>query len=123
MIFRTFDDILQFFFNICKNIEQPINCAIWLKSKKDIISIQNKIEDLIKTIPNLKVYRNNELPVCINFENGSRIDILIARTQQGIRYDLSAFDAEIDQDIVKTIIIPCSLGGFYPKNFVLLEGK
>lgn len=123
MVFNTFDNILQFFFDVCKNTNQRISCAIWLKSKENIMFIKNKIENLINTIPNLKIYRNNGLPVCINFENGSKIDILIAIPQKGRRYTLSAFDINIDDSIVETIITPCSFGGFYPKSFTLQEVK
>lgn len=121
MTLNTFDDILQFFFKCC-NTEQAIRCSIWLNSRKDLFSVKDKIEETVgtKTSQISRVYRNGYLPINIRFKNGSDIEILAGESCiKGKRYTLSAFDGKIDDNFFENVIIPCSAGGFFPKQFIL----
>lgn len=125
MLLKTFDDILQFFFKCC-NTEQAIRCSIWFNSREDLFSVKDKIEEMVetKTSQISRVYRDGCLPISIRFENGSYIEILAGKhCVRGRRYILSAFDGKIDDNLVEKIIIPCSAGGFFPKQFNIEKEK
>lgn len=121
MMLNTFDDILQFFFNCC-NTEQAIRCSIWFNSREDLFSVKDKIEEIVetKTSQISRVYIDRCTPINISFKNGSYIEILTGeRCIRGKRYTLSAFEGKIDDSFFENVIIPCSVGGFFPKQFNL----
>lgn len=121
MAIKTLNDILQLFFTICKNTKYKISCVIWLESIKDIDFIIDKIKNSITLESTYITYTNNNLPSRIEFKNNSFIDIIFIKEHKGQRYDLSAYEKNIDYNLVESIIIPCSFGGFYPKGFSLKE--
>ena len=124
MEFNSFNKILKFFIDVCKIPNRNLKCAIWLNSTNstsDIDFIRDKIKNLIKLESTAIIYANNNTPSRIKFKNNSFIDIIFIKEHRGRRYDLSAYDRKIDYNLVESIIIPCSFGGFYPKCFSLKE--
>lgn len=123
MEFNSFNKILNFFIDICKIPNRNLKCAIWLNSTNstsDIYFIRDKIKNLINLESTSVIYVNNNIPSRIKFKNNSFIDIIFIKEHRG-RYDLSAYDKKIDYNLVESIIIPYSFGGFHPKGFSLKE--
>lgn len=118
-MFDNFEQIFNFFQNICMNADELIKCAIWIK-KEDFKELKRIIEK-----NNLsKCYRCSHSIISIRYETGSKIDFLTpTEYTRGLRYSFSAYDATIDNDFIRYIIEPASIRGFPPISFLFKKNK
>lgn len=120
-IFNNFEQIFNFFQNICINTSEPIKCAIWIK-KEDL----DKVRRIIKKndLSKCSVYRYNQNVISITYKTGSKIDILApSENTRGLRYTFSVYDATIDDELVNYTIKPTSASGFPPRSFFFKRDK
>ena len=118
MLLNTFDDVLQIFGVICSGSAQPLSCGIWLTYKNYIQELKEKIAQFAQDYQDIiALYRVSFNHSEIAFKNGSIIRFIVANiNQRGYRFHFSAYDQEIENDLIDNIIIPKSYIGFQPKD-------
>ena len=118
MFLNTFDDVLQIFGVICSGSIQPLSCGIWLTYENYTQELKGKIAQFAQDYQDvIALYRASFNQSEIAFKNGSIIRFIIAtENQRGVRFHFSAYDCEIENDLIYDIIIPKSCVGFRPKS-------
>ena len=118
MLLNTFDDVLQIFGVICSGSAQPLSCGIWLTYKNYTQELKEKIAQFAQNYQDvIALYRVSFNHSEIAFKNGSIIHFIVANiNQRGYRFHFSAYDQEIENDLIDNIIIPKSYIGFLPKD-------
>ena len=118
MLLNTFDDVLQVFGVICSGSIQPLSCGIWLTYENYTQELKKKIFWFIQDYQDsISFYRGGFHQSEVIFKNGSIIRFIIAtENQRGVRFHFSAYDCEIENDLIDNIIIPKSYIGFRPKS-------
>lgn len=117
MLLNTFEDVLQIFGVICSGSIQPLSCGIWLTHENYTQKLKEKIFYFIQDYKDsILFYRSGFHQSEVMFKNGSIIRFIIANeNQRGFRFHFSAYDQNIELDLINSIIIPKSYIGFPPK--------
>lgn len=118
MLLNTFDDVLEIFGVICSGSAQPLSCGIWLTYENYTQELKEKIAQFAQDYQDVIVfYRVSFNHSEIAFKNGSIIRFIVANiNQRGYRFHFSAYDQEIENDLIDNIIISKSYVGFPPKS-------
>lgn len=115
---KTFDDIFIFFKEVCSIKDKKVTCGIWLSESEFILPLRHKVRDFLEQDENVVSIKNTSNHIFISFKTGSALEILSAsNTCRGKRFFLSAYDNNINTDLIDTIIKPCAFADFYPIDF------
>lgn len=121
---KTFDDIFTFFKEVCSMKNMRVICGIWINRGELTSSLRQKVQDLLKTDKNIVSINNTSNHIFISFKTGCALEILpINNNCRGKRFFLSAYDNDIDIELINTIIKPCTFKYFSLVVFSMKDTK